>query len=89
MPETKSALTVHVTIHPDKHPAVYAALVSVEPRARSYRLSTISEAAFGGQLGSSRTNEPSRPVLAGTARAPSSPVDELGSLLGMGAGAAG
>ena len=81
MAENKVPLHLHVTIHPDKHPAIYAALISVEPRSRVYHLTMISETALGS-LGSARTIEPIQSLSAGAARA-STPVDDLGALLGF------
>jgi hypothetical protein len=80
MAVNKISLNLHVTINADKHPAIYAALISVGPRARVCRLMTITEAALGN-------NGPGRAIetnlsSACDARA-STPVDDLGSLLGF------
>lgn len=81
MAEKNNGFRLHVTIHPEKHPATYAALKSVDQRARSSRLMQIAESSLD-RLASPCLTVPEPPTPSGAAQAPSS-VDDLGSLLGF------
>lgn len=81
MAEKNNGFRLHVTIHPEKHPATYAALKSIDQRARSSRLMQIAESSLE-PLTSSRATAPEPAMPSGAAHAPSS-VDDLGSLLGF------
>lgn len=79
MADKNGAFRLHVTVHPDKHPAAYEALKCIDRRARSSRLMLIAESSLD-RPGTPRSTAPGPSPSPGTVDGPS-PVDDLGSLL--------